>query len=159
MSVRWYIWSSGFCSVAKKYDSQIVLRSTVYCKIMAGFIFIWSYFGPKKTKSISKFQKLQCKRVCKSRVSNTLVVYLDLLPLLDFFLESFFLVFAGGGGGCSSSSLSSSSPCPSSSSSSSLPTPPAKPAFRLANELGPLLVVATLGGAVLAPLSSSSLLP
>jgi hypothetical protein len=43
--------------------------------------------------------------------------------------------------------------------SSSLPTPPAEPAFWLANELGPLLVVATLGGAVLAPLSSSSLLP
>jgi hypothetical protein len=38
---------------------------------------------------------------------------------LDFFLESFFLVFSGGGGGCSSSSLSSSSPYPSSSSSSS----------------------------------------
>ncbi len=113
-----------------------------------------------KKKFISKFQKLQCKRVCKSRVSNTLAVYLDLLPLLDFFLESFFLVFSGGGGGCSSSSSSSSSPCPSSSSSSSsLPTPPTELAFRLANELGPLLVVATLGGAVLAPLSSSSLLP
>jgi hypothetical protein len=35
--------------------------------------------------------------------------------------------------------------------------PPAKPTFRLANELGRLLVVAL--GAVLAPLSSSSLLP
>jgi hypothetical protein len=66
MFVKWYIWSSGFYSVAKKYDSQIVLRSTVYRKSMAGFIFIWSYFGPEKTKSISKFQKLQCKRVCKS---------------------------------------------------------------------------------------------
>jgi hypothetical protein len=66
-------------------------------------------------------------------------------------------VFFGGGGGCSSSSLFSSSPCP--SSSSSLPTPPVEPTFRLANELGPLLVVATLGGTVLAPLSSSSLLP
>jgi hypothetical protein len=54
-------------------------------------------------------------------------------------------VLSGGGGGCSSSSLSSSSPCPS-SSSSSLPTPPTEPAFRLANEQGPLLVVATLGG-------------
>ena len=167
MSVRWYIWSFGFCSVAKKYDSQIVLRLTVYRKSMA----LYSYFVRRvyihleslwagKKKSISKFQKLQCKRVCKSRVSNTLAVYLDFLPLLDFFLECFFLVFSGGGGGCSSSSLSSSSPCPSSSSSSSsLPTPPAEPAFRLANELGPLLVVATLGGAVLAPLSSSSLLP
>ncbi len=160
MSMRWYIWSSGFCNVAKKYDLQIILRSTVYRKSMAGFIFIWSYFGPEKTKSISQFQKLQCKRVCKSRVSNTLTVYLDLLPLLDFFLEFFFLVFSGGGGGCLSSSLSSLSPCPSSlSSSSSLPTPPTEPAFRLANELGPLLVVATLGGAMLAPLSSSSLLP
>jgi hypothetical protein len=35
--------------------------------------------------------------------------------------------------------------------------PPTELAFRLANELGPLLVVAL--GAVLAPLSSSSLLP
>ncbi len=124
-----------------------------------GSVFLFCTWVGKK-KSISKFQKLQCKRVCKSQVSNTLAVYLDLLPLLDFFLESFFLVFSGGGGGCSSSSLSSSSPCPSSSSSSSsLPTPPVEPAFRLANELGPLLVVVTLGGAVLAPLSSSSLLP
>ncbi len=130
MSMRWYIWSFGFCSVAKKYDSQIVLRLTMYRKSMA----LYSYFVRKvyihleslwagKKKSISKFQKLQCKRVCKSRVSITLTVYLDLLPLLDFFLEYFFLVFSGGGGGCSSSSLSSSSPFPSSSSSSSsLPT-------------------------------------
>jgi len=133
MSVKWYIWSFGFCSVAKKYDSQMVLRLTMYRKSMA----LYSYFVRKvyihleslwagKKKSISKFQKLQCKRVCKSRESNTLAVYLDLLPLLDFFLESFFLVFSGGGGGYSSSSLFSSSPCP---SSSSLPTPPAEPAF------------------------------
>jgi len=73
----------------------------------------------RKKKSISKFQNLRCKRVCNPWVSNTLAVYLDFLALLDFFLESFFLVFSGGGGGCSSSSLSSSSPCPSSSSSSS----------------------------------------
>ncbi len=129
----------------------------------AGFIFIWSHFGPQKEISISKFQNLQCKRVCNPWVSNTIVVYLDFLPLLDFFLECFFLVFYGGGGGYSSSSFSSSSPCPSSSSSSSssslssLPLPPAEPAFRLANELGPLLVVAL--GAMLAPFSSSSLLP
>jgi hypothetical protein len=24
MFVRWYIWSFGFCSVAKKYDSQMI---------------------------------------------------------------------------------------------------------------------------------------
>ncbi len=136
----------------------------MYRKSMA----LYSYFGSRvyihseslwaaKKISISKFQNLKCKRVCNSWVSNTLVVYLDLLPLLDFFLKSFFLVFSGGGGGCSSSSLSSSSPYPSSSSSSSSPLPPAEPAFRLANELGPLLVVAL--GVVLAPLSSSSLLP
>ncbi len=127
----------------------------------SGFTFIWSHFGPQKIKSISKFQNLQCKRVCNPWVSNTLAVYLNFLPLLDFFLECFFLVFSGGGGGCSSSSLSSSSPYPSSSSSSSslssLSLPPVEPAFRLANELGPLLMVAL--GAVLAPLSSSSLLP
>jgi len=40
MSVRWYIWSFGFCSVAKKYDSQIVLRLTMYRKSMA----LYSYF-------------------------------------------------------------------------------------------------------------------
>jgi hypothetical protein len=103
MFVRWYIWSFGFCSVAKKYDSQICLRSTVYRKSMA----LYSCFGSMvyshleslwvvKKKSISKFQNLQCKRVYNSWVSNTLVVYLDLLPLLDFFLESFFLVFSSG---------------------------------------------------------------
>ncbi len=127
-----------------------------------GFIFIWSHFGRQKKKSISKFQNWQCKRVCNPWVSNTLAVYLDFLPLLDFFLESFFLVFSGGGGGYSSSSLSSSSPCPSSSSSSSsslssLSLPPGELAFQLVNELGPLLVVAL--GAMQAPLSSSSLLP
>jgi len=30
MFVTWYIWSFGFCSVAKNYDSQMFLRSTVY---------------------------------------------------------------------------------------------------------------------------------
>jgi len=40
MYVRWYIWSFGFCNVAKKYDSQIVLRLTVYRKSMA----LYSYF-------------------------------------------------------------------------------------------------------------------
>ncbi len=128
----------------------------LYSYFGSRFIFIWSHFGRQKKISISKFQNLQCKRVCNPWVSNTLDVYLDFLPLLDFFL-----VFFGGGGGCSSSSLSSSSPCPSSSSSSSslssLSLPPVEPAFRLANELGPLLVVAL--GVVLAPLSSSSLLP
>jgi hypothetical protein len=43
MSVTWYIWSFGFCSVAKNYDSQMVLRSTVYRKSMA----LYSYFGNK----------------------------------------------------------------------------------------------------------------
>jgi hypothetical protein len=71
MSVTWYILSFGFCSVAKIYDSQMVLRSIVYCKSMAlysyleaGFIFIWSHFGRQKYISILKFQILQCKRVC-----------------------------------------------------------------------------------------------
>ncbi len=145
MSVTWYYWSFGFFSVAKNYDLQMVLRSTVYRKSMA----LYSYFGNRVY-------------ICNPWVSNTLAVYLDFLPLLDFFLESFFLVFFGGGGGCSSSSLSSSSPCPSSSSSSSsslssLSLPPAEPSFRLANELGPLLVVAL--GTVLPVFSSSSLLP
>ncbi len=152
MSVTWYIWSFGFCSVAKNYDSQMFLRSIMYRKSMA----LYSYFGSRvyihleslwvtKKKSISKFQNLQCKRVCNPWVSNTLAVYLNFLPLLDFFLECFFLVFSGGGRGCSSSSLSS------------LSLPPAKLAFQLAIELGLLLVVAL--GTVLAPLSSSSLLP
>ncbi len=39
----WYIWSFGFCSVAKNYDSQMVLRSTVYRKSMA----LYSYFGSR----------------------------------------------------------------------------------------------------------------
>jgi hypothetical protein len=43
MSVTWYIWSFGFCSVAKNYDSQMVLRSTVYHKSMA----LYSYFGSR----------------------------------------------------------------------------------------------------------------
>ncbi len=51
--------------ILKKYDSQIVLRSTVYRKSMVGFIFIWSYFGPEKTKSLSNFQKLQCKSLSR----------------------------------------------------------------------------------------------
>jgi hypothetical protein len=63
----------------------------------ARFIFIWSHFGLQKKKSMSKFQNLQCKRVCNPWVSNTLAVYLDFLPFLDFFLECFFLVFSGGG--------------------------------------------------------------
>jgi hypothetical protein len=84
MSVTWYIWSFGFCNVAKNYDSQMVLKSTMYCKSMA----LYSYFGSKvyihleslwaaKKKSISKFQYLQCKKVCNPWVSNTLVVYLE----------------------------------------------------------------------------------
>jgi hypothetical protein len=73
----------------KKYDSQIVLRSTIYRKSMAGFIFIWSYFGPEKTKIFIKFSKVTMQK--------GLQVYLDLLPFLDLFLESFFLVFSGGG--------------------------------------------------------------
>jgi hypothetical protein len=43
MSVTWYYWSFGFCNVAKNYDSQMVLRSTVYRKSMA----LYSYFGSK----------------------------------------------------------------------------------------------------------------
>ncbi len=43
MSVRWYIWSFGLCSVAKKYDSQICLSSTVYRKSMA----LYSCFGSR----------------------------------------------------------------------------------------------------------------
>ncbi len=69
MSMTWYYWSFGFCSVAKNYDSQMVLRSIVYRKSMA----LYSYFGSRvyihleslwaaKKKSISKFQNLQCKR-------------------------------------------------------------------------------------------------
>ncbi len=41
MSMTWYYWSFGFCSVAKNYDSQMVLRSIVYRKSMA----LYSYFG------------------------------------------------------------------------------------------------------------------
>ncbi len=41
MSVTWYIWSFGFCSVVKNYDSQMFLRSTMYRKSMA----LYSYFG------------------------------------------------------------------------------------------------------------------
>jgi hypothetical protein len=43
MFVTWYYWSFGFCSVAKNYDSQIVLRCNVYRKSMA----LYSYFGSK----------------------------------------------------------------------------------------------------------------
>jgi hypothetical protein len=43
MSVTWYIWSFGFCNVAKNYDSQMVLRSNVYRKSMA----LYSYFGSR----------------------------------------------------------------------------------------------------------------
>jgi hypothetical protein len=47
MFVTWYIWSFGFCNVAKNYDSQMVLRSIVFARawhyiliLEAGFIFI-----------------------------------------------------------------------------------------------------------------------
>jgi len=84
MSVTWYIGSFGFYTVAKNYDSQMVLRSNVYRKSMA----LYSYFRSRvyihleslwaaKKKSISKFQYLQCKRVYNLWVSNTLVVYLE----------------------------------------------------------------------------------
>ncbi len=43
MSVTWYIWSFGFYSVVKNYDSQMILRSTVYRKSMA----LYSYFGSR----------------------------------------------------------------------------------------------------------------
>jgi hypothetical protein len=41
MSMTWYIWSFGFCSVSKKYDLQMVLRSTMYRKSMT----LYFYFG------------------------------------------------------------------------------------------------------------------
>jgi hypothetical protein len=63
MSMTWYIWSFGFCSVAKNYDSQMFLKSTMYRKSMAlysyleaGFIFIWSHFGPKKKNLYQNFK-------------------------------------------------------------------------------------------------------
>ncbi len=43
MSVTWYYWSFGFYSVAKNYDSQMVLRCTGYRKSMA----LYSYFGSR----------------------------------------------------------------------------------------------------------------
>jgi hypothetical protein len=43
MFVTWYIWSFGFYSVAKNYDSQMFLRSIVYRKSMA----LYSYFGSR----------------------------------------------------------------------------------------------------------------
>ena len=43
MSVTWYIWSFRFYSVSKNYDSQMVLRSTVYRKSMT----LYSYFGSR----------------------------------------------------------------------------------------------------------------
>jgi hypothetical protein len=43
MSMTRYIWSFGFCSVSKNYDSQMVLRSIVYRKSMT----LYSYFGSK----------------------------------------------------------------------------------------------------------------
>jgi hypothetical protein len=45
----------------KKYDSQIVLRSTVYRKSMAGFTFIWSYFGPEKKNLYQNFKCYNAK--------------------------------------------------------------------------------------------------
>jgi hypothetical protein len=53
MSVTWYIWSFGFCSVAKNYDSQMVLRSTVYRKSMA----LYSYFGSRVYIHLESFWK------------------------------------------------------------------------------------------------------
>jgi hypothetical protein len=43
MSMTWYIWSFGFYSVVKNYDSQMFLRSTMYRKSMA----LYSYFGSR----------------------------------------------------------------------------------------------------------------
>jgi hypothetical protein len=43
MSVTWYIWSFGFCTVAKNYDLQMFLRSTMCHKSMA----LYSYFGSR----------------------------------------------------------------------------------------------------------------
>ncbi len=50
MSVTWYIWSFGFCNVAKNYDSQIFLKSIVYRKSMALYSYnmaLYFYFGNK----------------------------------------------------------------------------------------------------------------
>jgi hypothetical protein len=43
MLVTWYYWSFGFYNVAKNYDSQMVLKCTVYRKNMAPY----SYFGSR----------------------------------------------------------------------------------------------------------------
>jgi len=62
MFVTWYYWSFGFCSVTKNYDSQMVLRSTVYRNSMALYsyfgsrVFIWSHFGPQKKNLYQNFK-------------------------------------------------------------------------------------------------------
>ncbi len=101
MSVTWYYWSFGFCSIAKNYDSQSFLRCTVYRKSMALYSYFGSrvylgHFGPQK---INLYQNFKIYNVKGIATLGYLAVYLDLLPLLDFFLESFFLMFSGGGGG------------------------------------------------------------
>jgi hypothetical protein len=62
MFVTWYYWSFGFCSVAKNYDSQIVLKCTVYRKSMALYSYFGSrvylgHFGPQKKKIYFKISK------------------------------------------------------------------------------------------------------
>ncbi len=69
------------------WDPLCIARTWHYILILeARFIFIWSHFGPQKKKIISKFQYLQCKRVCNPWVSNTLTDYLEgrLLSPLGF---------------------------------------------------------------------------
>ncbi len=130
--VFWLLQCCEELSLANVFEIHCVSQEhgTVFLFWKHGLYSFRVTLGHKKKKFISKFQNLQCKRVCNLWVSNTLAVYLNFLPLLDFFLECFFLVFSVGGGGYSSSSLSSSSPCP----SSSLSLPPVEPAFQLANE-------------------------
>ncbi len=122
------------------------------------------HFRPQKKKLYQNFKIYNVKGFA---TLGHLAVYLDLLPFLDFFLESFFLVFSGGGGGCSSSSLSSSSPLPLLLLPILFIFGPCRTFISTNKWLGPLLVV-TLGagstlGAVLpalsSSLSSSSLLP
>jgi hypothetical protein len=58
MSVTWYIWSFGFCSVTKNYDLQMVLRSTVYRKSMA----LYSNFGNRVYIHLESLCSLKFKK-------------------------------------------------------------------------------------------------
>jgi len=87
MSVTWYYWSFGFCSIAKNYDSQIFLRCIVYRKNMALYSYFGSrvtlgHFGPQKKNLYQNFKIYNVKGFA---TLGYLAVYLDLVPLLDFF--------------------------------------------------------------------------